>query len=117
MGAFYRSRHELIFAFKVGAAPHVNAFGLGEQGMDRGQVGPPEGEPRLHDAQHEACLAIAGCDGHPEDLVDVVPGQHGRLLVGQLDQSTDDPGRLADVELGTPPGSGLEVGQLAMEQA
>lgn len=28
MGTFYRSRHELIFAFKVGTAPHVNAFEL-----------------------------------------------------------------------------------------
>ena len=30
MGTFYRSKHELIFVFKVGAAPHVNTFGLGE---------------------------------------------------------------------------------------
>ena len=30
MGSFYRSRHELIFAFKVGTAPHLNTFGLGE---------------------------------------------------------------------------------------
>lgn len=32
MGTFYRSRHELIFAFKVGSAPHTNTFGLGEGG-------------------------------------------------------------------------------------
>jgi hypothetical protein len=25
MGSFYRSRHELIFAFKSGAAPHLNS--------------------------------------------------------------------------------------------
>ncbi len=31
MGTFYRSKHELIFVFKVGAAPHVNTFGLGER--------------------------------------------------------------------------------------
>ena len=29
MGAFYRSRHELIFAFKNGSAPHINSFELG----------------------------------------------------------------------------------------
>ena len=29
MGTFYRSKHELIFVFKVGIAPHVNTFGLG----------------------------------------------------------------------------------------
>ena len=38
MGSFYRSRHELIFAFKVGTAAHVNAFGLGEHGRHRTNV-------------------------------------------------------------------------------
>lgn len=30
MGSFYRSKHELVFVFKFGAAPHINNFGLGE---------------------------------------------------------------------------------------
>lgn len=30
MGTFYRSKHELIFVFKYGDAPHVNSFGLGD---------------------------------------------------------------------------------------
>ncbi|MEO8724361.1 MAG: site-specific DNA-methyltransferase, partial [Sphingobium sp.] len=30
MGSYYRSKHELIFAFKHGSAPHTNSFGLGE---------------------------------------------------------------------------------------
>ncbi len=38
MGSFYRSRHELIFAFKVGSAPHVNAFELGQHGRYRTNV-------------------------------------------------------------------------------
>ncbi|GAM96809.1 DNA modification methylase [alpha proteobacterium U9-1i] len=38
MGTFYRSRHELIFAFKKGNAPHVNTFGLGEGGRYRTNV-------------------------------------------------------------------------------
>ncbi len=38
MGTFYRSKHELIFVFKVGAAPHVNTFGLGETGRYRTNV-------------------------------------------------------------------------------
>ncbi|HRD44852.1 MAG TPA: site-specific DNA-methyltransferase [Caulobacter sp.] len=38
MGAFYRSRHELIFAFKKGRASHVNTFGLGEGGRYRTNV-------------------------------------------------------------------------------
>lgn len=29
MGTFYRSRHELIFTFKKGDAPHFNTFELG----------------------------------------------------------------------------------------
>jgi hypothetical protein len=38
MGAFYRSRHELIFAFKKGDAPHVNSFELGQHGRYRTNV-------------------------------------------------------------------------------
>lgn len=38
MGSFYRSRHELIFIFKSGAAPHVNNFGLGQHGRYRTNV-------------------------------------------------------------------------------
>jgi ParB-like chromosome segregation protein Spo0J len=38
MGSFYRSKHELIFAFKVGTAPHTNNFGLGETGRYRTNV-------------------------------------------------------------------------------
>ncbi|MEQ8750671.1 MAG: DNA methyltransferase [Amphiplicatus sp.] len=38
MGTFYRSRHELIFAYKVGDAPHVNAFELGQHGRYRTNV-------------------------------------------------------------------------------
>lgn len=38
MGAFYRSRHEFIFAFKNGSAPHVNSFELGQHGRYRTNV-------------------------------------------------------------------------------
>ena len=38
MGTFYRSRHELIFAFKVGTAAHVNSFELGQHGRYRTNV-------------------------------------------------------------------------------
>jgi hypothetical protein len=38
MGAFYRSKHELVFVFKVGTAQHVNTFGLGETGRYRTNV-------------------------------------------------------------------------------
>jgi len=38
MGTFYRSKHELIFVFKNGSAPHINNFGLGETGRYRTNV-------------------------------------------------------------------------------
>ena len=38
MGAFYRSRHELIFAFKKGSLPHINSFELGQHGRYRTNV-------------------------------------------------------------------------------
>ena len=38
MGTFYRSRHELVFAFKNGTAPHTNSFELGQHGRYRSNV-------------------------------------------------------------------------------
>ena len=38
MGTFCRSRHELIFAFKSGTAPHINSFELGQHGRYRTNV-------------------------------------------------------------------------------
>ncbi len=41
MGAFYRSAHELIYAFKVSSGKHINTFGLG--GRHRSNVWQYEG--------------------------------------------------------------------------
>ncbi|CAM3210339.1 site-specific DNA-methyltransferase (adenine-specific) [Sphingomonas antarctica] len=38
MGAFYRSKHELVFVFKNGSAEHTNSFGLGQTGRYRTNV-------------------------------------------------------------------------------
>ena len=38
MGAFYRSKHELVFVWKVGSAEHINTFGLGGSGRYRTNV-------------------------------------------------------------------------------
>ncbi len=38
MGTFYRSRHELVFAFKHGIAAHINSFELGQNGRYRTNV-------------------------------------------------------------------------------
>jgi DNA modification methylase len=38
MGSFYRSRHELVFVFKNGTAPHRNNIELGKHGRNRTNV-------------------------------------------------------------------------------
>ena len=38
LGAFYRSRHELVLVFKHGRAPHRNNIQLGRYGRDRTNV-------------------------------------------------------------------------------
>ena len=38
MGTFYRSKHELVFVWKVGTAAHTNSFGLGDTGRYRTNV-------------------------------------------------------------------------------
>ena len=37
-GTFYKSQHELIFAFKNGDSPHINNFELGQHGRNRSNV-------------------------------------------------------------------------------
>ncbi len=48
MGTFYRSRHELIFAFKNGTAPHINSFELGQHGRYRTNVWQYRGMNSMH---------------------------------------------------------------------
>ena len=38
MGSLYRSKHELIFVYRVGQAPHFNAVELGKHGRNRTNV-------------------------------------------------------------------------------
>src|SRR5437773_11055050 len=38
MGSLYRSKHELIFVFKSGTAPHINNVALGKHGRYRTNV-------------------------------------------------------------------------------
>jgi DNA modification methylase len=37
-GSFYRSAHEFVFVFKRGNVPHINTFGLGQNGRSRSNV-------------------------------------------------------------------------------
>ena len=54
MGSFYRSKHELIFVFKVGTALHTNNFGLGETGRYRTNVWDYPGVSSLGSDRSEA---------------------------------------------------------------
>ena len=38
MGSFYRSKHEMVFVWKNGTAPHINTFELGQHGRHRTNV-------------------------------------------------------------------------------
>ena len=38
MGSLYRSKHELVFVYRVGKAPHFNAVELGKHGRNRTNV-------------------------------------------------------------------------------
>jgi DNA modification methylase len=77
MGSLYRSKHELVFVFKVGTAPHINNIGLWNRGCSRTNVwdyanqGAPrrsENKPSPHLMDKPVALvadAIRDCsDGH-----------------------------------------------------
>jgi DNA modification methylase len=38
LGSFYRSAHEFVFVYKKGKSPHINTFGLGQNGRNRSNV-------------------------------------------------------------------------------
>lgn len=57
MGSFYRSKHELVFAFKKGSAPHINNFELGQHGRYRTNVWDYAGVNSLK-ADRDAELAM-----------------------------------------------------------
>ena len=59
MGTFYRSQHELIFAWKGGTAPHINNFGLGETGRFRSNVWEYRGNCGFH-RERDSELAAHG---------------------------------------------------------
>ncbi len=57
MGTFYRSKHEMVFVFKVGTAAHVNNFGLGDTGRYRTNVWDYPGVSSIG-AEREAALEM-----------------------------------------------------------
>ncbi len=71
MGAFYRSKHELIFVFKNGKNKHINNFSLGETGRYRTNVWDyPTStsfsvQRRVKTDKGEVCLGAEDLERHP----------------------------------------------------
>jgi DNA modification methylase len=96
MGSFYRSRHEFVFAFKVGTAAHVNAFELGQHGRYRTNVWQYRGvNTRKVDRMAELALhptvkpvqmiadAIRDVSGRGEIVLDLFGGSGSTLIAAQ----------------------------------
>ena len=93
MGTFYRSRHELIFAFKLGAEPHTNTFELGQYGRYRTNVWEYKGvntrragrmeELALHPTVKPVQMiadAIKDVSGRGEIVLDIFGGSGSTLI-------------------------------------
>jgi len=96
MGSFYRSRHELIFAFKKGEAPHVNTFELGQHGRYRTNVWNYRGvntmragrmeELALHPTVKPVQMiadAIRDVSGRGEIVLDLFGGSGSTLIAAE----------------------------------
>lgn len=77
MGTFYRSRHELIFAFKKGEAPHVNSFELGQHGRYRTNVWQYRGVNTMRKGRMEE-LALHPTVKPVQMIVDAIKDVSGR---------------------------------------
>ena len=96
MGTFYRSRHEMIFAFKVGTAAHVNTFELGQHGRYRTNVWQYRGvntlkagrmaELELHPTVKPVQMiadAIRDVSGRGEVVLDLFGGSGSTLIAAE----------------------------------
>ena len=97
MGTFYRSKHELVFVFKVGDAPHVNSFGLGDTGRYRTNVwdypgvssmGANRGEAlEMHPTVKPTALvadAIRDCSKRGDIVLDAFGGSGTTLIAAEI---------------------------------
>jgi DNA modification methylase len=96
MGSFYRSKHELVFVFKVGTGPHTNSFGLGETGRYRTNVWDYPGISSLGGNRMKALAmhptvkpvalvadAIRDCSRRGESVLDVFGGSGTTLIAAE----------------------------------
>ena len=105
MGTFYRSKHELVFVFKIGIAPHTNTFGLGDSGRYRTNVWDYAGVNALRSGRTEDLAmhptvkpvalvadAIKDCSRRGEIVLDPFGGSGTTLMAAREDR----PSRAAD---------------------
>ncbi|MCZ8182437.1 MAG: site-specific DNA-methyltransferase [Beijerinckiaceae bacterium] len=96
MGTFYRSKHELVFVFKVGTAEHTNTFGLGDTGRYRTNVWDYAGisslgsqrseELAMHPTVKPVALvadAIRDCTKRGEIVLDAFGGSGTTLIAAE----------------------------------
>jgi DNA modification methylase len=95
-GSFYRSQHELIGVFRVGAAPHLNTIELGRHGRNRTNVWTYAGtntfgKGRLDDLRAHPTVkpvamiadAIKDCSRRNEIVLDTFCGSGATLLAAE----------------------------------
>ncbi len=95
MGALYRSRHELVFVFKSGDAPHINNVELGKHGRNRTNVwdyagvnsfGSNREDLALHPTVKPTALvadAILDCSHRKGIILDAFAGSGTTLVAAQ----------------------------------
>lgn len=96
MGTFYRSKHELVFVFKVGMAEHTNTFGLGDTGRYRTNVWDYPGissisasrgdELSMHPTVKPVALvadALRDCSRRNQIVLDMFGGSGTTLIAAQ----------------------------------
>lgn len=96
MGSFYRSKHELVFVYKKGTAPHTNSFGLGDTGRYRTNVWDYAGissmsatrgdELEMHPTVKPVAMiedAIKDCSRRRDIVLDIFAGSGSTLIAAQ----------------------------------
>jgi DNA modification methylase len=94
MGSLYRSKHELIFVFKKGRAPHLNNVQLGRTGRNRCNVwdyqntwaGSPKSKLGLHPTVKPVALiadAIRDCTNEHDIVLDPFGGAGTTLIAAE----------------------------------
>jgi DNA modification methylase len=96
MGSFYRSKHELVFVYKVGTGPHVNTVELGRSGRYRTNVWDYAGANTLRPGRSEdlemhptvkptalVIDAIKDCSQRGEIVLDPFSGSGTTIIAAQ----------------------------------